>query len=127
MSNEMKLSLILIFVQGFGMGGRVFIGFVWMSENLCAIDVPWATSIMFLLDGLCITVATLWFSLVSKEWSVLYAIPLCIQFVVIICFLYQTETPKYHFGKGNYDAAREILTHIGHVNGTLEKNEEFSK
>jgi hypothetical protein len=68
----------MIFVMGFGMGGRVFVGFVWMSENMRVRDVCNATAGMFTCDALCIFVAAVYFSLISKDWEFLFGFPLLV-------------------------------------------------
>jgi MFS transporter, putative metabolite:H+ symporter len=75
-SHNLKISLLMIFVMGFGMGGRVFVGYVWMSENMRIKDVAKATAIMFTIDALCILIAALplWISNahsgVCSNWDV---------------------------------------------------------
>ena len=72
MSDSQMLTFIMCFVQGFGMGGRVFIGFFWMTENMRTSDVPKATTIIFFVDALCIFFASIWFKYISKDWKTFY-------------------------------------------------------
>jgi hypothetical protein len=39
----------------------------------------------------------------------------------------EKDSPKFHYGIGNYDNARDILTHIGRRNGILDENSTFDK
>jgi MFS family permease len=126
-SHNLKISLLMIFVMGFGMGGRVFVGYVWMSENMRIKDVAKATAIMFTIDALCILIAALYFLRISKHWEFLYGFPMLIQAFAVIGMLFQYDTPKFYYGTGNYNMARRALTKIGRVNGKLKPDESYTK
>ena len=79
------------------MAGRVFVGWMWMSEHMRAIDTPKVTSIMFSIDSLCIFNAAIWFQYISKDYTYFYAIPLVLLTFILVFRLFQYETPKYYY------------------------------
>ena len=80
MSNDFKFSLVMIFITGFSMGGRAFVGYVWMTEHMQVKDVPRATSFLFFFDSLAIFVAAIYFEHISKDWRFVFGFP-----VIILC------------------------------------------
>ena len=102
-SRSLELSLIMIFFQGIAMTARAFVGFAWFTENLPVKSSAKVTSIMFGVDGLCIFMAAIWFKYISKEWTGFYVIPLSLFCLIWIWNLFQKETPKYYYSKGDYD------------------------
>jgi MFS transporter, putative metabolite:H+ symporter len=126
MTQDFYLSLLLIFFMGIAMGGRVFVGYVWMSENMRVKDVSKATAAMFTIDALAIYVAAVYFKR-HKDWTLLFGIPLLIQCFAIVGLLLQFDSPKFYHGVGDYEMARKALTHIGRVNGKLSRTETYSK
>ena len=69
----------MIFLMGIAMGGRVFVGFILMSENMVNEDISKATSIMFGLDSFCICVSAIYFKVISKDWRGLLIVPLILH------------------------------------------------
>lgn len=51
----------MIFIMGIAMGARVFVGYVFMSENMRVEDVSKATAAMFTIDASAIFVAAVYF------------------------------------------------------------------
>jgi putative MFS transporter len=77
-SHNLKVSFLMIFIMGIAMGGRVFVGWVWMSENMRIKDASRATATMFTVDAMCIFVAAVYFYWISKDWEFLFAFPMLI-------------------------------------------------
>lgn len=109
--------------MGIGMGGRVFVGYIFMSENMRVKDVPKATAIMFTLDALCLGIAAIFFNKISKDWHYLFGIPLLFLSCAIIAMILEEDTPKFVYSQGNYDKTRKILTRIGRKNGILRSDQ----
>lgn len=78
----------MIFIMGIAMGGRVFVGYVWMSENMRVVDVSKATAIMFTIDAFCIFIAAVYFLKISKDWEFLFGFPMLIQCFAVIGMLF---------------------------------------
>ena len=38
---------------------------------------------------------------------------------------FEDETPKFYYGRGQYDKTRKLLTMIGRYNGVLSPNQEW--
>lgn len=84
LSHNLNFSLFLIYIMGIGMGGRVFVGYINMSENMRAKDVPKATAIMFTLDALCLGISAIYFNKISRDWHLLFGFPLLFLSFAII-------------------------------------------
>ena len=109
----------MVFMMGLGVGGRMFVGYVWCCEHMRIQDVAKSTAIMFFFDSLGIFNASIYFQYISKDWKMMFGIPcIFLSVAIFLCFL-QSETPKFYYGIGKYDMAREILTEIGRKNGVL--------
>ena len=87
-SKNLKLTLVMILLQGFAMGGRAMAGFCWMVENFLAEHASKITSIMFFIDSLAICISSLYFKNISKDWSPLYVSPLIILSFDLLFILY---------------------------------------
>ena len=124
-SHSLSLSLMMIFLMGIAMGGRVFVGYIFMSENMMTKDISKATSFMFGLDSLVICFAALYFRFISKDWRTLFIFPIILQGIATLTMMRQHESPKYYYAIGEYEKAREVLTSIGMTNGVL--NQSYSK
>jgi MFS family permease len=123
LSHNLNFSLLCIYIMGIGMGGRVFVGYIFMSENMRVKDVPKATAIMFTLDALCLGIAAIFFNKISKDWQYLFGIPLLFLSCAIIAMICEEDTPKFVYSQGNYDKTRKILTRIGRKNGILRSDQ----
>ena len=99
-SHNFKMSLLMIFIMGFGMGGRVFVGYVWMSENMRIKDVSKATAIMFTIDAFAIFISAVYFMKISKDWEFLFGFPMLIQAFAVVGMLFQYDTHKFYYGTG---------------------------
>ena len=77
-STKFSFALFLIFLMGLAMGARVFVGYVFMSENMRNEDVSKVTIYMFVLDSLSIFVSALYFRAISKDWRYVFGIPLLV-------------------------------------------------
>ena len=73
--NSMKLNFAMNFFMGLAKGGRSFVGYVWMTENMRVIHVPKITAVYFFVDSLGIFVASIWFKYISIQWKTFYLIP----------------------------------------------------
>ena len=82
------MTFIMCFVQGFGFGGRVLIGFIWMTENMRTADIPYAATMMFFVDSLCLFVTSIWFQYISKDWKTIYGLPLFSHALVLIWLMF---------------------------------------
>ena len=57
----------------------------------------------------------------------MYGIPILIHcYGVAYMIVGLDDGPKYDYSRGNYDLVRLKLTRIGHENGALAPNEEFT-
>ena len=99
-SHNLNLSLFMIFIMGIAMGGRVFVGFILMSENLPKKDTSLGTSLMFGLDSFCICFSALYFKHISKDWRGLLIAPLILHSIATFVLAFQHESPKYYFATG---------------------------
>jgi MFS family permease len=96
----------MTFFVGFGMAGRMFVGFVYLSEHLKKEDVAKATAVMFVIDALCIFWSALYFKFISKDWKYLYGLTLFMLFISTCLLILQDETPKFYYGRRDFDRAR---------------------
>lgn len=115
-SRSLNLSLTMMFLMGIAMGGRVFVGFIIMSENMLTEDVSKATGLMFGLDSFCICISAFYFKVISKDWRGLLIVPVILHVISTVMICNQHESPKYFYATGQYDKAREVLTTIGRTN-----------
>lgn len=127
LSDSLNFSLCMVFFIGLAMGGRMFVGYVWMTEHMRIADVPKMTATLFFFDSLGIFVASIYFKHISKDWRFMFGFPAIILCGAIFACAMQTETPKFYYGIGKYDKAREILTIIGRTNGVLGPEQEYKK
>ena len=74
-STSLNLSLFMTFLLGFAMGGRVLVGYCWMSEHMQEKDVPTVTAFLFMLDSMGILISTIYFKFISKNWLYMFAAP----------------------------------------------------
>jgi hypothetical protein len=105
----LKLSVFLLFLNGFAVGGRLFVGYVWLSEHLRVKDLAHTTVAIFCVDALNLLVSSIYFQN-YKNWTYIFGLPLIGVFFSIILTCLQFETPKYFHSKGEFDKARQILT-----------------
>ena len=84
--------------------------------------------IVFLIDGLCLTVASLYFWQISKNWmGVMYFACIGTGLVMLILLIFGCKSPKWLYTNGYVDEANEVLTLVGRTNGVLGKDEKFEK
>ena len=76
LTRSFSLALAMNFSMGFFLAARQFVGYAWLAENLCTTDMPWATVIIFGGDALTLFVTSFYFEHISKDWSLIYGIPL---------------------------------------------------
>jgi hypothetical protein len=115
-----------IFLMGFAVAGRAFCGFVWMTENMRVRDVSSATASVFTVDSLNLFFSSLYFMYISKSWFWLFAGPTIITCTLALWVIFfEDETPKFYYGRGQYDKTRKLLTMIGRYNGVLSPNQEW--
>ena len=76
LSKDVNISFLMMTITGAGMASRVFVGYVWMTENMRIKDVPKCTAFMLTMDSLCICIATIYFQFISKDWKYLFGVPL---------------------------------------------------
>ena len=50
-TTELNIALTMTFFSGIGMAGRLFVGYVWMTEHMPVSSVPKATAAMFFIDS----------------------------------------------------------------------------
>jgi hypothetical protein len=92
------------------MAGRVFVGFVWMSENLPIKEVPKATASVFVIDALCLFWSSLYFRLISKHWAPLFICAVLGSSIATYLFIIQPESPKFYYSVGEFEKTRMVLT-----------------
>lgn len=126
-SHSLNLSLTMTFILGFMMGGRVLVGYCWMTEHMNSKNVPKVTALMFLCDSIGIFVAALYFRFISKNWVYCFLAPQFFLFIAICGSLKQTESPKFLYGQKDYFRCRWALTLIGRTNGVIGPNESYRK
>ena len=126
-SHSLNFSLFMTFMLGFSMGGRVLVGYVWMTEHMQVKYVKYVTAFMFLFDSAGILVATIYFRFISKNWIYMFALPQFFLFFVICCHFKVAESPKFFYAQKDYFRCRWILTQIGRANGILGPNESYTK
>ena len=127
LSTSMWLTVFSCFIQGFGFGGRVFIGYIWMTENMDTTDIPFATCLMFFFDALCLFVCSIYFKHVSKDWKPLYGVTMAAGTIFMVCLMFQANSPKLNYAVGEYKEARRLLTNIGRRNGALRPKQRYKK
>lgn len=116
-----------MFVIGFSMAARAFVGYLFMTENMRIKDFSYATAVMFTIDSLGILISSIYFKHISRNWKGLFGFPLILQFIATVAMYYEKETPKFYYGIADYMSARDTLTRIGRRNGVLSETETFSK
>ena len=120
-SESLHLSLAMSFFMGFAMGARVFVGYVWMTENMRLKDVPTCTALLFFIDSMGIFVASIYFKYIGKDWRIMFGFPALILACDIVTLRYKEDSPKFYYSIGQYDRARDVLTTIGRTNGVLSQ------
>lgn len=126
-THSFGLSIAMIFIMGFSMGGRALTGFVFMSEHMKTKHVARVTSLYFFMDSSSIFWAALYFKYVSRDWRLIFGFPSVILIFFIYAYSQQEETPKFFYGQGKYNEARKVLTSIGRTNGVLRADQEYQK
>ena len=86
-SPGLNFSLAMNFVMGFAVGGRVYVGYVWLVEHMRTEDAGRATCAMFFFDSSCIFWASLYFRYISKDWRLMFGLP-CIALAIAVFFFY---------------------------------------
>lgn len=74
-SHSLNFSLFMTFMLGFNMGGRVLVGYCWVTEHMHTESVKYVTAFMFLFDSAGILIATIYFRFISKNWIYMFAAP----------------------------------------------------
>ena len=97
-THSFGLSIAMIFIMGFSMGGRAFVGYVFMSEHMKTADVARVTSLYFFMDSSGIFWAALYFKYVSKDWRLIFGFPSVVLIFAIYAYSLQDETPKFFYG-----------------------------
>jgi len=69
------------------MGGRVFVGYIFMTENMRVKDASQVTSAMFTIDSFSIMVAALYFMHISKDWIYIFGIALFLQSAALLLMI----------------------------------------
>ena len=115
------------FFMGFAMGARVFVGYVWMTENMRLKDVPTCTALLFFIDSMGIFVASIYFKYIGKDWRIMFGFPALILACDIVTLWYKEDSPKFYYSIGQYDRARDVLTTIGRTNGVLSQEQAYKK
>jgi len=82
------------------MAGRVLVSYIWMAEHMRSDDVSKVTPIMFTFDTLVIFITAMYFWLISKDWRIIYGIPILIQCLVLCLMVFQDESPKFYYNQG---------------------------
>jgi MFS family permease len=127
-ATSLGFSLLMVFIMGFSLGGRMFVNYVWMVEHMKKSDAAKATSWLFFIDSFGIFNASIYFRYISKDWRPLFIIPCAVLIVFTIVFvLNRQESPKFYYSVGKYDKARAVLTEIGRTNGVLGKDQVYKK
>jgi MFS family permease len=119
LSQSYSVALWCNFAIGFSLAGRSFVGYAWLAENLRAEDMPWVTVWIFGGDSMTLFSTTLYFRYISKDWTIIYGLPLIVHCFSIFAILNQKDGPKYDYGHQNYEKCRMKLTNIGRLNGVL--------
>ena len=86
--------------MGLAMGARVFVGYVWMTENMRTKDVPNATAFLFFFDSMGIFVAAMYFKYISIDWRYMFGFPSLILACDIVACCFQEESPKFYYAVG---------------------------
>lgn len=111
----------------FSTAGRLVIGFVWVQDFMGPKGIDVATSVLFFFDGLVSLIASVYFRYINKDWRYFIAagiVPMTISLLSVLC---SPESPKYYHDKFKFDEAREVLTIVGHMNGTIPRDQRFLK
>lgn len=95
-SHNLNFSLLLILIMGVGMSGRVFVGYIFMTENMRIADSPKATAGMFTFDAMNLAISAVYFKN-NKDWHNLFGIPLVFLAFAIIAMILEEDTPKFVF------------------------------
>lgn len=125
MTSSYKLAQVLVFVQGFCMPGRVFVGYAFMIGHMADSDVPMTTVFLLVCDASTVLVASLYFQFISKDWRWLLIASMVSLVITSICYCMQSEAPKFYYGLGQFEKAREVLTAIGRSNKILSADQKF--
>jgi drug/metabolite transporter (DMT)-like permease len=96
--------------MGCGMGARMFVGYVFMCENMRNQDVSKVTIYMFTLDSLSIFVTAMYFRFISKDWRFIFGAALIVLSCSAFAMYQQTEPPKFYYSIGDYEMTRKVLT-----------------
>jgi len=88
LTHNLSSALMMVFFIGLAMGGRMFVGYVWMTEHMQAKYVPKATAFMFFIDSLGIFWASIYFKFISKDWRFMFGCPAIVLTVgIFFCFI----------------------------------------
>ena len=122
LTDDLHTAFAANFFAGIAMAGRVFVGYVWMTENMPTDKVPMATSTLFACDSSNLVWVSIYFRYVSRNWIYVYSIPIFVLTLNTLYFLFfEYDSPKYYFSKGDLENAKIVLEHIGKVNGIDKK------
>ena len=125
--NSHTLLIMALLLGAFSAAGRIVIGFVWVQDFMSPKGIDVATPILFFLDGLTTLFASIYFRYINKDWRWFIAsaiVPMILSLLSLFC---SSESPKYYHDKFMFEEAREVLTAVGHVNGTIPPGERFIK
>ncbi len=84
------------------MAGRMIVGYAWMSDHLTKEELYISTSFMFFFDSLSSTISNIYFQYISKDWRYIFAVPLILQGLISILYLFLDEGPKFNYLKNNF-------------------------
>ena len=67
-STSFKLTLAMLFIAGFAMGARCFVGYAFMTDHMKLSDTSKVTSATFFFDSMGIFFAAIYFKHISRHW-----------------------------------------------------------
>jgi MFS family permease len=125
-SENLWLSIGLLFIFGATCPGREQVAFVYMCELVPEKSRNIIGSLLLFVDGTTVGILALYFRFVSKNWLYFMYGSILLNLIGSLGLLFMVpESPKYKHSKGLFREAKDLLGAFARVNGV--KDEEKLK
>lgn len=115
---------IIFVLLGVGFVGSISINSLYLQEFMQARHRAFAFTIGQTFEGLTTFFVVIYFLYITKYWQGWYVMTLVFQILIIAGMLWLPESPEFYYAKGRFNEAKEVILHIGKINGkNLEMNQ----
>ena len=126
LSNNLKLTIALMFLFGSCCAGRYSTSYVYISELLPVGNRTFICSATLFIDSGTLILLSIYFRFISKHWLPFQIFGVIMTFLCFIACLFIPESPDYLYSKGNYEQARNSLIWIGKINNRFKRRQVLS-